>query len=718
MSNFYAVDAADGGGGGGFTPGDLTDVGTDGIVITGGTGAVNGAGTQIAQHVADASHNGYLSSADWTTFNAKQAALTIGNLTDAGTDGITVTGGTGAVIGSGTSLSQHVADASHNGYLSSTDWTAFNAKQATVTIGALDAQAENANGLALVAGVLSTQSADATHPGVVNNTTQTLGGNKTFIRGAAISGTSDEVQLTIQGNSSQSNRLVQFLTSGFGDLGSFDNSGNLRVTGNISATAGGSVTAGSYFGASANSATTGLYNLTHADLIAFRNQLNSGDLTLGVNSSNVFTFSSSIGATNFSGSSSGSNTGDQTISLTGDVTGSGTGTFATTYAGTVPLNKGGTGQTTKAPAFDALSPMSASGDIIYGGTSGTGTRLVKGSDGQFLTLAAGIPSWAAVSVSNIDSPIDRWNMTIAATVSANALTIALKDKSGADPSASSPVKVSFRNSTLATGDYSTVSVTAALSVVAPSGATLGWANGDTRYVYVYLINNAGTGELAVSSQMWDENALQSSTTIDTASDSANVIYSTTGRSTKAIRWLGKVLLNEATAGTWATSPTEISTDWQPKSATAMDNSEATRLGFFQYLADVSGGGNDIAYNGGVKATISKSSGTGSLSSIRRAVFIPYQMQDGTWRCRFNLDSLWDSQVRTGVTIAINGITFKNTTGSLMPMAVVIDGTIGAHQGFVNPNANTITFGNGSTATTEYTASGDVELESRPTWAYG
>jgi hypothetical protein len=54
--------------------------------------------------------------------------LTIGNLTDAGTDGITVTGGTGAVIGSGTSIAQHVADASHNGYLSSSDWTTFNNK--------------------------------------------------------------------------------------------------------------------------------------------------------------------------------------------------------------------------------------------------------------------------------------------------------------------------------------------------------------------------------------------------------------------------------------------------------------------------------------------------------------------------------------------------------------------------------------------------------------
>ena len=52
--------------------------------------------------------------------------------------------------------------------------------------------------------------------------------------------------------------------------------------------------------------------------------------------------------------------------------------------------------------FDTLystftNPMSASGDIIYGGTAGAGTRLAKGTNGQVLTLAAGLPSWATPS---------------------------------------------------------------------------------------------------------------------------------------------------------------------------------------------------------------------------------------------------------------------------------------------------------------------------------
>ena len=50
---------------------------------------------------ASASHRGALSATDWSTFNAKQSTLTLGNLTS--TD-ITVTGGTASIIGAGSTL--------------------------------------------------------------------------------------------------------------------------------------------------------------------------------------------------------------------------------------------------------------------------------------------------------------------------------------------------------------------------------------------------------------------------------------------------------------------------------------------------------------------------------------------------------------------------------------------------------------------------------------
>lgn len=64
---------------------------------------------------------------------------------------------------------------------------------------------------------------------------------------------------------------------------------------------------------------------------------------------------------------------------------------------TIAIANGGTGQTAKAAAFDALSPMTTSGDIVYGGVSGTGTRLAKATDGWVLTLVSGLPAWAAVT---------------------------------------------------------------------------------------------------------------------------------------------------------------------------------------------------------------------------------------------------------------------------------------------------------------------------------
>lgn len=92
------------------------------------------AATKIANGSVSNAEFQYLdgvTSAIQTQLDGKEPTLAKGNLTDAGTDGIVVTGGTAAVIGSGTSLAQHVSDSTHNGYLSSTDWSTFNNKVAT-----------------------------------------------------------------------------------------------------------------------------------------------------------------------------------------------------------------------------------------------------------------------------------------------------------------------------------------------------------------------------------------------------------------------------------------------------------------------------------------------------------------------------------------------------------------------------------------------------------
>lgn len=102
--------------------------------LTASTALIANGSKQIASSSTTDIELGYVhgvTSAIQTQLDSKQPTLTAGNLTDAGTDGIVVTGGTGAVIGSGASLAQHVADSGHNGYLSSADWSTFNGKQAS-----------------------------------------------------------------------------------------------------------------------------------------------------------------------------------------------------------------------------------------------------------------------------------------------------------------------------------------------------------------------------------------------------------------------------------------------------------------------------------------------------------------------------------------------------------------------------------------------------------
>jgi hypothetical protein len=67
---------------------------------------------------------------------------------------------------------------------------------------------------------------------------------------------------------------------------------------------------------------------------------------------------------------------------------------AGSITGTLPIANGGTGQTTAAAAFNALNPMTTTGDIIYEASASTAARLPVGSTGQVLTVAGGIPSWA------------------------------------------------------------------------------------------------------------------------------------------------------------------------------------------------------------------------------------------------------------------------------------------------------------------------------------
>jgi hypothetical protein len=101
--------------------GTVTSVtGTAPVVSSGGNTPA------ISMPAATSSVNGYLTSADWTTFNGKQPAGTYVTSVSA-TSPVTSSGGTTPTI------AMPAATTSVSGYLTSTDWTTFNNKAAPFT---------------------------------------------------------------------------------------------------------------------------------------------------------------------------------------------------------------------------------------------------------------------------------------------------------------------------------------------------------------------------------------------------------------------------------------------------------------------------------------------------------------------------------------------------------------------------------------------------------
>jgi hypothetical protein len=91
------------------------------------------------------------------------------------------------------------------------------------------------------------------------------------------------------------------------------------------------------------------------------------------------------------------------ISLSGTVTSSGSLTLGGTLTGvdltsqvtgTLPIANGGTGQTTASAAFNALSPVTSTGDLIIGNGANSSTRLPIGANTYVLTSNGTTATWA------------------------------------------------------------------------------------------------------------------------------------------------------------------------------------------------------------------------------------------------------------------------------------------------------------------------------------
>lgn len=125
------------------------------------------------------------------------------------------------------------------------------------------------------------------------------------------------------------------------------------------------------------------------------------------------------------------------ISLSGTVTSSGSLTLGGTLSGvdlttqvtgTLPIANGGTGQTIASAAFNALSPVTSTGDLILGNGVNSSTRLPIGANNYVLTSNGTTAVWAlatgsGATITNDTTTATNVYPTFAAATSGSLSTI-------------------------------------------------------------------------------------------------------------------------------------------------------------------------------------------------------------------------------------------------------------------------------------------------------
>jgi hypothetical protein len=152
-----------------------------------------------------------------TALNGKEPTLTKGNLTESTSSVLTITGGTTAVIGTGTTIEVAKATSLTNGYLSSIDWNTFNNK-GSGTVTSIATSSPITGGTITSSGTIGIQDAAA------DGTTK---GAATFTA-SDFNSSSGLISIDYTNGQAASGSTKGFLTSA--DWTTFNNKGNGTVT--------------------------------------------------------------------------------------------------------------------------------------------------------------------------------------------------------------------------------------------------------------------------------------------------------------------------------------------------------------------------------------------------------------------------------------------------------------------------------------------------------
>lgn len=235
-------------------------------------------------------------------------------------------------------------------------------------------------------------------------------------------------------------------------------------------------------------------------------------------------------------------------------------------------------------------------EVGYGAWTTSGTVLARttvlyNSSGTTSKISfSAAPQVAIVFLAeDVQTTYGLSNHSLAVSAGSSALTIALKDADGKDPSGASPVTGWFRNVTGTTGSWTQRQVTSALSLVVSSGSTLGVTSSTAFRLWVVLFDDGGTMRLGVincstSTQVFPLNeGVPTSSTAEGgagAADSAGVIYTGTAVTSKSFLIVGYVEWNTSgvTAGTWTTSNVNFIQSFGPGIKKPGDSVQVARTG--------------------------------------------------------------------------------------------------------------------------------------------
>jgi hypothetical protein len=214
--------------------------------------------------------------------------------------------------------------------------------------------------------------------------------------------------------------------------------------------------------------------------------------------------------------------------------------------------------------------VTAAGDCAIATSDASGNwrvREYQRADGTPLAgggLSADAVTASMVAASSHGYALPMFNGTIVESHASNAVTFSVKTLAGANPSSSDPVDFFFRDATAATGDYVRRRVTAALSVTVASTKTLGTSSATPFKIWLLAVDTGSGVELGVVN-CWDGSALfplnedRFVSPTATPGNSAGVIYTTSGQTSKPFRKIGHASYETGltTAGTWDASPTKL-----------------------------------------------------------------------------------------------------------------------------------------------------------------